>query len=668
MSTTSSESSNNMNPTPCTTPPEANIMDNNNSNLDDDEDTIAVIRAPNESPDRRRAPTIPTIEMATTCQYVDEFDTEDYHRSVVLTHKKYDNCYGALFAMVIGVPEYDKMLDNPPFSETKKKVYTKDFRPSNLMLMEEVQRRVHFLSKLNYDPEEDNPFLKNKKIILPKPTQWGHDKLMKWLKEHLLMWNMKDFAYMKHNIGIYKKKLEIVLLKKGSQFNLDETAWARTGWDGILPNVRLISIITSDELKEAFINRNDSENRLELDARGTESAKVSFFDTVRIKFNDPLYLVTSMRLEATWGGQIFLDSHSCNWTDLEVLNVSKISDAAACKRHYLKLNNSLGNVHQRWIASGNGDEQLEDDVNDNNRQVQGGDKLDFLHTENISTMYLWYSLLKAGLFDHAKTNLPDEFKADGKAPDIIGTASSSIRRSQRSVANSVQESIQPFTNDFGEMKQMMIKENQYQRNENEEQKHRSHLYAVMNLLRNNKNDLKSEIKSMQETLAKNKESLFVTEDKLFNMNNEKNNYTEQHIKLYETRVLELNEEVTVMKKDIENKNKALDGIIERLANKEQVVMQLEKELRLKKNDVAASIYTTGTDEDRVVERASEALTDMGNVRNGIEYSPSPLNSPSTIQSLTTPQIVRQLTRKRIRSPRETTSPTRRSSRLNSPGK
>lgn len=150
------------------------------------------------------------------------------------------------------------------------------------------------------------------KIVLPKPAQWSHDKLLNWLKQNLLMWRQEDMIYVKHHISVFKVTLGNSIKVKKNQFQLDQSVWARSGWDGIAPNVHLITIITSDELKNAFIHRNDAHNRQQLDARGTESARVSFFEQVRIKFNDPSYLVSSLRLSPTWGSQVFLDSLPCN--------------------------------------------------------------------------------------------------------------------------------------------------------------------------------------------------------------------------------------------------------------------------------------------------------------------------------------------------------------------
>jgi hypothetical protein len=61
----------------------------------------------------------------------------------------------------------------------------------------------------------------------------------------------------------------------------DETAWARTGWDGIVPNVRLIEIVLSEDLRRDFIHWDDY---------CTSKTKISFHEKVRRKFNDRYHL------------------------------------------------------------------------------------------------------------------------------------------------------------------------------------------------------------------------------------------------------------------------------------------------------------------------------------------------------------------------------------------
>lgn len=64
--------------------------------------------------------------------------------------------------MAIGGEEYDEMLEKAPFSETKKKKHTNHFRPTNQMMMDEVQKQAHFISSLT-DDDALNPFIKKVK-------------------------------------------------------------------------------------------------------------------------------------------------------------------------------------------------------------------------------------------------------------------------------------------------------------------------------------------------------------------------------------------------------------------------------------------------------------------------------------------------------------------------
>jgi hypothetical protein len=115
---------------------------------------------------------------------------------------------------------------------------------------------------------------------------------------------------------------------------------------------------------------------------------------------------------------------------------SPIPDENACKLHYKSLNNKLLQVNKKWKASGNGDNQVagsleEADYGTVNLELlpmQGGDRIDFLGNCNICVMYLWFALIKAGLFLYSQTEFPSVFQTDNKnAPQIkIGSAGSSI--------------------------------------------------------------------------------------------------------------------------------------------------------------------------------------------------------------------------------------------------
>jgi hypothetical protein len=67
-----------------------------------------------------------------------------------------------------------------------------------------------------------------------------------------------------------------------------------------------------------------------------------------LKFNDRNFKVTSCHLDANWGRQIFLDSHECNWEQLDALEIKPIPDENPCKQKFMSINYDLGWVNYHW--------------------------------------------------------------------------------------------------------------------------------------------------------------------------------------------------------------------------------------------------------------------------------------------------------------------------------
>lgn len=86
---------------------------------DNDSDTLAVIRAPNESPSRQ-IDSVAIVGTTDHLEYKEYFDLD-----VAKNHKKNDKALGSLFVMVIGDQEYNDMLEKPTFSETYKTFLTR---------------------------------------------------------------------------------------------------------------------------------------------------------------------------------------------------------------------------------------------------------------------------------------------------------------------------------------------------------------------------------------------------------------------------------------------------------------------------------------------------------------------------------------------------------------
>jgi hypothetical protein len=107
---------------------------------------VASLRAGINEPEEEAAVT--TESACDKCMYTNLHDTEIHKRSAahqfVHVHAQ---SMASVFAMVIGIPEYEGILEQEPFSLEKKKDHTKEFKPTNEQLMKEILRRAYFFEK-----------------------------------------------------------------------------------------------------------------------------------------------------------------------------------------------------------------------------------------------------------------------------------------------------------------------------------------------------------------------------------------------------------------------------------------------------------------------------------------------------------------------------------------
>jgi hypothetical protein len=389
--------------------------------------------------------------------------------------------------MAIGHKEFLRLTEKYPFTETKQRCYKQVFSPPNAILSAEVIRRAHFIFHEEFGKVEDNPLYNEntKQLRMPKPAGWSRQDLLTFLQNKTIKLGSMDIAFIHSQIYLYSVFLTREL--KSQELKPEATSWDRGSWEGIVPNVRLIEIVLSDDFREDFIHRNDAESRQQLDARGTEAQTISFWEKVRRRFNDQNYKVNSCPLEASWGRDTFLDIHDCNWVELDALGIPPITDEKTCKLHYTSLNNKLGTVYKNWKASGNGEHQVAGSsleeaeygmLNLELLPTQGGDRIDFLGKSNICVMYLWFSLIKAGAFLYSQTEFPEEFQADdGIAPKIskmgggssIGssggsTSSKSTRTGNKKIAaTTVETEMEKFSRNVEKLNNSMLLDSELDR-------------------------------------------------------------------------------------------------------------------------------------------------------------------------------------------------------------
>jgi hypothetical protein len=540
-----------------------------------DEDNVNVIR----TTDSLTSGEMLHLEMYSFFKYDHPHDDDEkkFKHSVCHNFLLNNNNMCHIFAMAIGIPEFSKMTETAPFTQTKKKEYTNVFRPLQAVLVKEINRRAHFLFHRKYKDPKDNPLFKNGKLQLPSPQNWPMEKCLKFLKDEKkrLAYQENDYSFLREKIKAYTKFLEREINAKKKK--PDQTSWDCSGWEGgIVPNIRLIEIILSDDLRMDFIHRNDAESRTQLDARNTESASLSFFEKVRQRFNDPSVKIMSTQLDSSWGRQVFLEPHECNWNDLEALKMAPIPDENTCKKHFMNLNNALGTVFQNWKNSGNGDNQLacnleeaEANVEVDSLPTQGGDRIDFLGTRNICVMYLWFMLLTTKTFLHARNEFPSSFQADdGVVPEFeisssCPTSGASSKTSLQKKKERIEEQrIEKITGEIDKLKHYFDAKDDLR-----------YLKEDLDRMVAKQNRLETDIKE----LKTNRSSLL---DKIVSLEDMIEPETSgSKIVRYQQRIQETKEEVEDCEKELSTKKKDLEDILLKIKEQENAISLREKSFK-----------------------------------------------------------------------------------------
>jgi len=139
--------------------------------------------------------------------YESSYDSSEFKRSFALNYnmKKKPK---VLFAMALGFPEFDGILDRPPISTIKRKELNDQYVPKAEDYKNEIKRRAHYFMN---DGEESSYYtdqlkrphpLKTKRssIVLPQPNQWLNTQLKKWLTERPLNPNDNDVRFLRYQI------------------------------------------------------------------------------------------------------------------------------------------------------------------------------------------------------------------------------------------------------------------------------------------------------------------------------------------------------------------------------------------------------------------------------------------------------------------------------------
>lgn len=123
----------------------------------------------------------------------------------------------SLADMSCGYPEYEKVFEEPLFSNLNKKSLLRQYKPSQVDYGNEVKRRAYFIleewkQQASKDGESQaKPPLRGAKM--PKPTSWLIEMCKKWLSQYKLKISTSETGHLstKHQRGTslyYLKELK----------------------------------------------------------------------------------------------------------------------------------------------------------------------------------------------------------------------------------------------------------------------------------------------------------------------------------------------------------------------------------------------------------------------------------------------------------------------------
>lgn len=429
---------------------------------DDDHDAGDVFRGTIPPAERDGYVPTPAITQFQCYKYDDENDVIkdkfSFFRSCAKCYEASGNMPDVLFSMAIGtLKNYEKIMEEPPFSKTRKKAHTSAFQPCLKRLVQEVLRRSHFFIAEYKVEDERHPLWNHryKKAVVPRPSQWIRAALIDWLKSNILPARIEDDEFLESEVTRFSQNLARALEEEerdkvaaaaaaagsqsgapfckartgrssvvpnretdqyaaaGSQSESGAQIWkATTGWSCVVPNLRLIQIVLRPELLAHYeTGDRTQQERTTHGARGTQQEVMSFWERVMLLFNNKDFKLDSSPIDSSWGGRFFIEPIQLNWEQLDEVGVTSLETPFAAKQKYTLLTNQLGNVYHKWKRSGSGqvrvdDEAIADQLNEDaasppcevevqrNLMLSGGDRFRFLGDFNPAIMYLWYMLEK----------------------------------------------------------------------------------------------------------------------------------------------------------------------------------------------------------------------------------------------------------------------------------
>ncbi len=324
----------------------------------------------------------------------------------------------------------------------------------------------------------------------PRPKAWPMNRTLKYLDDNPIP-AQDDVAFLKETVLL--RRLQAY---KTFDYQRAEKEKLEKGWTGKYPFLRLIHcIIDDDEIKRAFLHRNDVDStRMTVENRNSVARRQkTVWELVSEKWNDPLFAPETEELPNTHHD--FFDS--------EIIDHSLVSEMVAatpekCSGKFNSMMVELSRVINNWEASGQGEggvARVDGSVDEDEPIQQKGSLKDrpraaldrrasFVDDSQTYILYLWSVLDKYDLLGTSLQQLDNDVAAGNggrgvpsvihKSGDSVGAASDmhTFMTKQEEMSRMLVESLQQLGDKAITAAQLEVEEREKARMQEREDRER----------------------------------------------------------------------------------------------------------------------------------------------------------------------------------------------------
>eukprot|EP00977_Amphora_coffeiformis_P017828 scaffold5960_cov141-Amphora_coffeaeformis.AAC.1 len=158
-----------------------------------------------------------------------------------------------------------------PEADPWKSLQHRDIKPRTKDLQNEVKRRSKDIA---------NP---------PRPNHWDVNTCMDWLKSNPITAE-NDLLFIKNEASRIRTMVE----DANHESALNDALTQAGQWQGPVPVLRLAHCLNEDDIKPAYLRRNDARTRRELDGRNSADRPLTAYEMIANKWNDVTFNPSSV--------------------------------------------------------------------------------------------------------------------------------------------------------------------------------------------------------------------------------------------------------------------------------------------------------------------------------------------------------------------------------------